>query len=165
MKYAFNTESIQRVLKSMYLPLSSSFRHSVPTLRRLAPILTVLLLCAASMGYGVKLQFFEVTAEGRDFAIKWQMEQEQEVREYELSRKTPYTNEQFVKVQAFQAHGTGIPYEFRDDQVYKSAAEQLDYRLEVIYENGLREVIITKSMNYTSTAVRRTWGSIKAMFQ
>jgi hypothetical protein len=57
------------------------------------------------------------------------------------------------------------PYSFRDDQVYKSAADQLDYRLEVVYENGLREVLVTKSLNYTTTAIRRTWGSIKAMFQ
>ncbi len=117
------------------------------------------------MGYGVKLEYFDVKPEGRDFAIKWQMEVEDEVRIYELTRRTPYSNNQFVAVQTFSAHGVGVPYEFRDDQVYKSASEQLDYRLVAVYENGLREVVITLSMNYTSTAVRRTWGSIKAMFQ
>ncbi len=133
--------------------------------RRIPLFLSVLVLTAASFGYGVKLEYFQIVPEGRDFVVKWQMETEDEVREYELTRRTPYSNQQFVKVQALSAHGTGVPYEFRDDQVYKSASDQLDYRLEVVYQNGLREVVLTQSVNYTSTAIRRTWGSIKAMFQ
>jgi hypothetical protein len=35
----------------------------------------------------------------------------------------------------------------------------------VVYSNGLREVLASKSLNYTSTPLRRSWGSIKAMFQ
>jgi hypothetical protein len=149
----------------MFPTLSSESHWNIPLLRPTSLIFLVLVLCAASMGYGVKLEFFDVQPEGRDFSIKWQMEVEEQVREYELTRKTPYSNEQFVKVQAFPAHGVGVPYEFQDDQVYKSGAERLDYRLEAVYDNGIREVIVTQSLNYTSTAIRRTWGSIKAMFQ
>ncbi|NNE69050.1 MAG: hypothetical protein HKN29_01670 [Rhodothermales bacterium] len=134
-------------------------------MRRIPVLLAALVLTAASFGYGVKLEYFQVVPEGRDFVVKWQMETEDEVRGYELTRRTPYSNQQFVKVQELASHGVGIPYQFRDDQVYKSASDQLDYRLEVIYENGLREVVLTESVNYTSTAIRRTWGSIKAMFQ
>ena len=136
-----------------------------PALRPLPVILALLVLTAASFGYGVKLEYFEVSPEGKNFTVKWQMEAEEDVREYELTRRTPYTNQQFVKVQAMAAHGVGVPYEFLDDQVYKTGSDQLDYRLEVIYNNGLREVVATKSVNYTSTAMRRTWGSLKAMFQ
>ncbi|MFT5142543.1 MAG: hypothetical protein ACI80V_000463 [Rhodothermales bacterium] len=144
----------------------SSLSHLLDLfVRRIPIILSVLVLSAASMGYGVKLEFFEITPNGKDFTVKWQMETEDEVREYELTRRTPYSNQQFVAVQALHAHGVGLPYQFVDDQVYKMASEQVDYRLEVIYENGLREVVVTQSVNYTSTAIRRTWGSIKAMFQ
>lgn len=145
--------------------LSFPTHLSSPFVRRIPVLLSALVLTAASFGYGVKLEYFQVVPEGRDFVIKWQMETEDEVRGYELTRRTPYSNQQFVKVQELSAHGTGIPYQFRDDQVYKSASDQLDYRLEVVYENGLREVVLTQSVNYTSTAIRRTWGSIKAMFQ
>lgn len=145
--------------------LSFPTHLSRPVVRRIPVLLSALVLTAASFGYGVKLEYFQVVPEGRDFVIKWQMETEDEVRGYELTRRTPYSNQQFVKVQELSAHGIGIPYQFRDDQVYKSASDQLDYRLEVVYENGLREVVLTQSVNYTSTAIRRTWGSIKAMFQ
>ncbi|MDX1546474.1 MAG: hypothetical protein R3247_05780, partial [Rhodothermales bacterium] len=56
-------------------------------------------------------------------------------------------------------------YRFVDDQVYKSAAEELDYRLDAVFSNGLRQQVASKKLNYTPTAIRRTWGSIKAMFQ
>ena len=134
-------------------------------LRNFLVILSLFVLTAAGWGNGVKLAFFEITPEGRNLAVKWQMEEELDIREYALTRKTPYSNEQFVEVQLFQPHGPGVPYEYLDDQVYKSASDLVDYRLEAVYTSGLREVVVTKSVNYTSTAVRRTWGSIKAMFQ
>lgn len=114
---------------------------------------------------GARLNFFKVEADGRDFMVTWQMDLEEEVREYELMRRTPYSNDQFVKVFAIAAHGTGKAYTFRDRQVYKMGSDLLDYRLEVVYTSGVREIITAKSINYTSTAVRRTWGSLKAMFQ
>lgn len=129
------------------------------------PLLVLPFLIAASMGYGVRLASFDVSPDGRSFAISWQMDLEEDVREYELMRRTPYSNDQFVRVQAFKAHGTGRPYVFRDDQVYKAAADYVEYRLDAVYSNGLRESVADAKLNYTTTAVRRTWGSIKAMFQ
>ena len=114
---------------------------------------------------GVRLSFFKVQPEGRDFVISWQVDVEEQVREYALARKTHNSNDQFVRIFTIPAHGTGKAYTFRDRQVYKSGSEKLDYRLEVVYTNGVREVITSQSVNYTSTAVRRTWGSLKAMFQ
>jgi len=131
-----------------------------------APLLFALLLVLLGAGsYGVKLEFFNVEEQSRNFTVTWQSTSELEVREYELQRRTPFSNEAFVKVQTFRAQGPGRLYRFKDDQVYKSASEQVDYRLEAVYENGLREMLVTKSLNYTPTAIRRTWGSIKAMFQ
>jgi fructose-specific phosphotransferase system component IIB len=79
-------------------------------------------------------------------------------------RKTTLTNDFGMAMEA-SPHGIAKEYLFRDSQVYKAAAEQLDYRLEVVYSNGARETLTTQSINYTSTAIRRTWGSLKALFQ
>lgn len=125
----------------------------------------LMLTGAGYAAYGVRLAFFTVETQNRDFIITWQMEVEDAVQEYELQRRTPYSNGEFVKVQAFPPQGISKPYRYKDDQVYKSASEQVDYRLEVVYENGVRELLAVKSLSYTPTAIRRTWGSIKAMFQ
>ena len=115
---------------------------------------------------GARITVFEVQKEESDLVVTWQAEVEDGVRAYELQRRTPYTNGQFVRIQSVSAHGAGKPYRYRDDQVYKSAADMVDYRLDVVYDDGSREVgVKTTSINYTPTAVRRTWGSLKAMFK
>ena len=97
--------------------------------------------------------------------VTWQSELEEDVRQFELMRRTPNSNDQFVRVFEAPSHGPNLVYMFRDSQVFKSGSEKLDYQLEAVYMNGVREVLRTESVNYTSTAVRRTWGSLKAMFQ
>ncbi|MCZ6704836.1 MAG: hypothetical protein O6942_02955 [Bacteroidetes bacterium] len=135
-------------------------------MRKIAFILVGLSLVGATfLSGGVRLNFFNIQTEGRDFIVTWNVDVEEDVHEYELLRKTTTSNDQFVKVFTARPHGTGKDYSFRDSQVYKSGSEQLDYRLDAVYSSGLREIITTKSINYTSTAVRRTWGSLKALFQ
>ncbi len=123
------------------------------------------LIGATFLSGGVRLNSFNIQTEGRDFVVTWKVDIEEDVREYELLRKTTMSNDQFVKVFTARPHGTGKDYLYRDTQVYKSGSEQLDYQLIAVYSSGLREIITTKSINYTSTAVRRTWGSLKALFQ
>lgn len=130
---------------------------------RLIPLVVVLV--AATFGYGVRIESFDVAEEGSAFVLRWQTDVEEEVRDFVLMRKTTSSNDEFVEIHAVSAHGIGKPYIFRDDMVFKTAAEQVVYQLEVVFENGSRQVLIVESLNYTSTAVRRTWGSIKAMFQ
>ena len=128
-------------------------------------ILLVLLLAGAGLWAGsVRLAYFKAERQGNDFLITWKADIEQDVRSYELFRKTSYAAD-FSSIQSLSAHGVGKEYQFKDDQVYKAASEQVDYRLEAIFTNGLRQQVAERKINYTPTALRRTWGSIKAMFQ
>jgi len=127
-------------------------------------VLGFLLTAAGQWAGDVKLDYFNVDREGNDFVISWRANVEQEVRSYELYRKTTYAAD-FSGVQSFNPHGVGKAYQFKDNQVYKAASEQVDYRLEAVFANGVRQQIAEKKVNYTPTAIRRTWGSIKAMFQ
>ena len=128
---------------------------------------TAFLLLSAFSGMpgAVQMSFFKVDEQENDLVVSWQTAREVEVREYEVQRMTRLTNNQFVKVESLSPHGPNKPYVFRDDQVFKASSEQVDYRLEVIYVDGVREQLASEQVNYTSTAIRRTWGSIKAMFQ
>ena len=127
--------------------------------------LTLVLAAVAAASLTVRLKYFDVEHEGGGFAVKWEAETEEaDVRNYELFRKTSYAAE-FVLVESRQAHGANQEYVVRDDDVYKNAMDQIDYRLEVVFSNGLRQRLAEKKVNYTPTAIRRSWGSIKAMFQ
>ncbi|MFQ5570049.1 MAG: hypothetical protein ACE5G0_10275 [Rhodothermales bacterium] len=131
------------------------------------PLLIVLLLVlggASLSAFTVKLEYFKVERQNNDFVLSWKTEIEEDVRSYELYRKTSYAAT-FSVIKTFTPHGVGKEYTFKDDQVYKASSEQVDYRLEAVFSNGLRQHIAEKQLNYTPTAIRRTWGSIKAMFQ
>ena len=136
-------------------------------MRRFLPIISLLLLTAFTVGQSgtVQISYFRIAEDGSNLVVSWQAREESNVKEYELYRMTRLTNRQFVKIQSIPPHGPDKAYLYRDDQVFKSSSELVDYRLEVVYQDGVREQLARDQVNYTSTAIRRTWGSIKAMFQ
>lgn len=135
-------------------------------MKRIA-LLTALVLMLTGAGLsssGVELAFFRVERDGNDFAVSWQADVEGDVREYELYRKASYSDV-FSKVYVVEAQGAGTVYRFNDDQVYKAVSEEVEYRLDVVLNSGERQNVSGQRLSYTPTAIRRTWGSIKAMFQ
>ena len=96
--------------------------------------------------------------------VTWETVREDGVRTFELHRKTPHSNDEFVLINESTPIGTERQYLFRDTQVFKNGGELIDYRLQAVLDDGTRQILATKTVNYTPTAIRRTWGSIKAMF-
>ena len=112
----------------------------------------------------VRLAYFTVDQDGSAMILSWETEVEAEVRQFELFRKTSQGSE-FRLIATQTPHGIGQAYRYRDSQMYRSPASMVDYRLEVVFTSGLRQQLGERKVNYTSTAARRSWGSIKAMFQ
>lgn len=136
-------------------------------MKRLLSQTMVILLAAASMAafsYTVRLNYFDVQRQNNDFLLTWQAEVEEDVQVYEVYRKTAFATD-YTLVKKVPPHGVRKQYQLLDNQVYKVLTEQLDYRLDAVFTNGLRQQVAERKINYTPTAVRRTWGSIKAMFQ
>ncbi len=113
----------------------------------------------------VRLKYFNVDRDGNALAATWETEQENQVQRFEVFRKAGFDAD-FVLVGQSNGHGINLQYKVMDDQVYKvGSSDFIDYRLEVVFDNGVRKRLAEKKVNYTSTAIRRSWGSIKAMFQ
>lgn len=125
----------------------------------------LILLTGWSFFAGIRLSAIQVEKQNNDIVLSWQVSLEEGVSFYEVQRRSRFSNGHFVVVAKIPSHGVGKPYQFRDSQVYKTTSEQVDYRIEVVYEDGVREALPVQSIDYAPTAVRRTWGSIKAMFQ
>lgn len=135
------------------------------TFRVLLPVLAVLVAGATFLQNEVRLESFVISNSDGDVTVRWEAQVEQNVKEYVLKRHTPYSNGTFEVIERITAHGVGKPYEYRDQDIYKASSEEVQYRLVAVYQDGTDYVIDTESLNYEPTAVRRTWGSIKAMFQ
>ncbi|AXJ01557.1 hypothetical protein CYPRO_2311 [Cyclonatronum proteinivorum] len=101
--------------------------------------------------------------------IQWTVQQESGVMHYELMRKMVRDSD-FVllaTVDVLPPSSQPNQYQYLDRNVFRNAGntEPVIYELNVVFTNGERRFIGQAEVNYTSTAVRRTWGSIKAMFQ
>ncbi|TNE73830.1 hypothetical protein EP331_03280 [bacterium] len=102
--------------------------------------------------------------------LTWIVSQEHDVDSYILKRKMSHQSE-FVELANVQLTTgrdeiDGKVYSFLDKNVYKqnSAAEPVIYTL-YSSSGGNLSYVAQVDVNYTTTTVRRTWGSIKAMFQ
>ncbi len=118
----------------------------------------------ASSFLSVRLRYFNTDYDTGVITVTWEAEVESDVKTYELYRKSAQA-EDFSKVAEVSVHGVNTQYLVRDDKMYKSPVAIVDYRLEVVLTNGLRQRIAERKVNYTPTAIPRSWGSIKAMFQ
>lgn len=118
----------------------------------------------ASSFLSVRLRYFNTEYDKGVITVTWEAEVEADVGTYELYRKSGQADD-FSKIADISVHGVNTPYRVRDDKIYKSPAATVDYRLEAVLTNGLRQRIAERKVNYTPTAIPRSWGSIKAMFQ
>ena len=104
-----------------------------------------------------------------EIVIRWSVSREVEVQKYTLKRKMIHDDSfQFLTdINPAAVSGTGHNYEYIDRNVFKSTAgsEPVIYELHVDFADGTSRHIGQAEVNYTATAIRRTWGSIKAMFQ
>ncbi len=133
-------------------------------IRVASSILFLLVFVVGVVLAGVVFSRFDARTEGSDIVVSWEASVETDVGEYVLERRTIFDS-QFLEMARLKAHGPNIPYTYRDERVFKVQAEQVSYRLRMIDGQGsLVAVTDPITVDYTPTAVRRTWGSIKAMF-
>lgn len=136
----------------------------MPLARHIGLLMIALLLCGAASAQQARLASHKVEKVQNRVTVTWQTELEQDVEGYELMRKTP-TSTNYVALSKLPAHGPNKAYSYTDNELYKEASAMADYQLVVVYRNGVRQTLFTAQVNYTSTGLRRTWGSLKAMFQ
>jgi hypothetical protein len=106
-----------------------------------------------------------------EVSVVWTVSQGESIAGFRIQRSL--RNEQnYDVIHAVQVNPgelSSAPKEFRyiDRSVFKpgEAGDAVFYKLLIDYSNGAVEEKGPVSVNYTSTAIRRTWGSIKSMFQ
>lgn len=115
-----------------------------------------------AVGQTILLDYFNISPDGSDVILEWQMKTEENVLEYRVFRK--FNNEPIqAHVATISPDGAGS-YQYLDDDIFKTESEVITYELQVVMsDNQVYEFQATLSHNPTS--VQRTWGSIKSMFR
>jgi hypothetical protein len=105
--------------------------------------------------------------------LKWVVSSDDAVASYILLRQTADQpmRKQIQELEARSGTESRKQYVFEDNTIYKTdeaTGQQVTYYLQIKMKASGQIIEPSNNMtrlNYTSTSVRRTWGSIKAMFQ
>lgn len=111
------------------------------------------------------LEQYDVRTLGGQPELTWKSKVEDGVDYYQVRRKMRFDSDFQAIGPEIAARGNGHTYSFVDTELYKTSGEVVEYQLLAVSEEGLEYAFDVYQINYTPTTVRRTWGSIKAMFQ
>ena len=121
------------------------------------------MLTATAVLAGTFLEYFQGRSEGEDIRLEWKTREEVNLQHFKVERKTPQSS--FVDIATIQPKGSNSYYNYLDQSAYKYDNMLFVYRLRIVDTNGQDAYSNEVSVSHSVSGVKRTWGSIKAMFR
>jgi hypothetical protein len=112
---------------------------------------------------GATLEFFRGKSENDKVFLEWKSREEIALKEYVVERKS--LNSEYISLATIQPKGNNSYYTFIDETAFKSLGSIYYYRLKIVDYNGSISYSNEISVFHSVSSVKRTWGSIKAMFR
>jgi hypothetical protein len=131
---------------------------------KIKTIILLLILSAGIILPGVFLLKFTVRSLNGNVILDWQCSSETNLKNYVVQRRT--FNGSYSDIATVQPR-SDMNYEFTDQTAYKNEDQVYYYQIEIIDNDGS----VSKSQeiqvlhNNGVTGIKRTWGSIKALFR
>lgn len=125
-------------------------------------ILTVLII--ATVYAGAYVSYFHARSEADNVRLEWQTGDESNLQKFVIERKTPQSS--FIEIQEVTPKGDNSYYTYLDENTYKANDLVFVYRLKMVDTDGTVTYLDqSTSVSLSISGVKRTWGSIKAMFR
>jgi len=112
---------------------------------------------------GSVVEYFTAQSQNDNIIVRWKTSDETGVQKFILERSTNQSSE-FLKLAEINPKGNNSIYEYVDASAFKQTDNIYFYRLQIITANGSFYVGPISVLHRVSS-VKRTWGSIKAMFR
>jgi hypothetical protein len=125
-------------------------------------LLSIFILATAIYA-GAFLDYFHGHSEGDNVRLEWRTGEEINVQQFLLERKTPQSP--FVELAKINPKGSNSFYYFLDEAAYKTEDLIFIYRLKIVDVDGATSHSSEVTVSHNVSGVKRTWGSIKAMFR
>jgi len=129
---------------------------------KLSYVLVIILLTTAVFA-GTFLEYFQGRSEDEDIILEWKTREEADLQNFKVERKTPQSS--YVEIATIQPKGSNSYYTYIDQSAYKSQNMMFIYRLKIVDNSGQVSYSNEVSVSHSVSGVKRTWGSIKAMFR
>lgn len=102
---------------------------------------------------------------GSDVVLRWTTVDETGVQRFEVMRRSGWSGDFMIIGTIDQLKGDNSSYEFTDKSAFKASGGLYQYKVRIVNgQNPAPETEIV-SVSHVSSAAKRTWGSIKAMFR
>ena len=128
-------------------------------------LLSLLIVSSAAVaGAIIKDGTLQAHSDGNNVTIQWGTEEEVSIREFDVYRQAG-SDGGFVLIGTVMPKGSDSYYEFVDQSAFKTITSVYQYRITILFHDGnhMDSKIVTVSHNVSG--VKRTWGSLKAMFR
>ena len=111
---------------------------------------------------GIKDGSLSAFSNGSGIVVRWISDDEQDVRGYQVERRAGADGAFMQLTDPYIAcKGNGSSYEFLDNTAFRVTDNLYQYRVTAIGNGNTYYVTVTHNIS----SVKRTWGSIKAMFR
>jgi hypothetical protein len=106
----------------------------------------------------------EARSDGNDVTIQWGTTEESLMQDFVIERQASGQTEWIALDPVVAPKGNNSFYEFVDQTAFKTTASVYQYRIRIVAQDGTTySKVMVVSHNVSS--VKRTWGSLKAMFR
>jgi hypothetical protein len=123
----------------------------------------LLIITAGLIFAGVDLRSFTVKSSGGNVILNWETNIETNLNYFVVQRKT--YNGGYVDVGNVSPKGDRT-YEYIDQTAFKTSGQLYVYRLKIVDNDGSTSYSAEVTVAHNSiSSVKRTWGSIKALFR
>ncbi|MDP1678500.1 MAG: hypothetical protein Q8L88_16710 [Bacteroidota bacterium] len=129
-------------------------------------ILSLLFLIVLFLVSGVfKSGSVSSQADGDNIIISWETDDESNVKQFIIERSSDEFGN-FSEIVRINANGSK-KYSYIDRSVFKTTVSTFVYKLTPVSSTGVavEQSVVTKKVYLKVSSVKRTWGSLKAMFR
>ena len=111
---------------------------------------------------GVDLLKFSARSQNGNVVVSWQTVTESNLNHFVVERKT--VNGSFMELGNVSPR-SDKNYEYVDQSAFKTSDQLYVYRLKIVDNDGSVSYSEEKAVAHNVSSVKRTWGSIKALFR
>jgi hypothetical protein len=112
----------------------------------------------------IKSNSLQASSDGVNITVRWITEDETNVARFEVERRTE-GDAGYVSIATIDPKGPSL-YEYVDRSAFRKTTTIYHYRIKISLKDGSDPVYtMDLPVSHTVSGVRRTWGSIKAMFR
>jgi hypothetical protein len=112
---------------------------------------------------GATLYYFNAKSENDVIKLEWKTQEESNIRHFVVERKNPSSG--YIELATISPKGNNSYYSFTDESAYKSQDLVFIYRLKIVDNDSRLSHSQEVTVAHSISGVKRTWGSIKAMFR